>query len=93
MLYFCYRVDKPGTLELRMMTRPAHMKYAESLGSTLFFAGPAMDDDGNMCASVWIIEARDRQHAEDILSGDPYEKVDLFETKIIRRFMKTDGTG
>lgn len=93
MLFFCYRVDKPGTHELRMQTRPAHMEYAEKIGDTLFFAGPAMDDDGTMCASVWIIEARDRQHAEQILAADPYEKVDLFETKIIRRFMKTAGTG
>lgn len=92
MLYFCYRVDKPGTLELRMKTRPAHREYAASIGNTLFFAGPALDDDDNMCASVWIIDARDRKHAEDILSADPYEKVDLFETKIIRRFIKTNGT-
>ena len=93
MLFFCYRVDKPGTHELRMQTRPAHMEYAEEIADTLYFAGPTMDDDGNMNASVWIIEARDRQHAEQILSDDPYEKVDLFETKIIRRFIKTAGTG
>ena len=91
MLWFCYRVDKPGTLELRMQTRPAHLEYAEGIGDTLFFAGPAIDDDENMCASVWVIEARDREHAEEILSGDPYEKVGLFETKIIRKFIKTGG--
>jgi hypothetical protein len=93
MLYFCYRADKPGTLALRMKTRPAHLDYAESIGDTLYFAGPAMDDDGNMCASVWIVEARDRAHAEAILAADPYEQVGLFETKIIRRFVKTAGTG
>lgn len=93
MLYFVYRVDKPGTLDLRMKTRPAHLEYAESLGDTLFFAGPAMDDDGNMCASVWVVDAKDRAEAEAITAEDPYEKVDLFETKIIRRFMKTGGTG
>jgi len=93
MLYFCHRVDKPGTLDLRMKTRPAHMEYAEKIGDTLFFAGPTMDDDGNMNGSVWIIEARDRAHAEAILADDPYEKVDLFETKIIRGFIKTAGTG
>jgi len=93
LLYFCYRVDKPGTHELRMNTRPAHMAYAEAIGDTLYFAGPAMDDDGTMCASVWIIEARDRAHAEEILAADPYDQVDLFETKIIRRFVKTAGTG
>lgn len=78
MLYFVYRVDKPGTLELRMKTRPAHLEYAEAIGDKLFFAGPAMDDDDNMCASVWIVDAADRAEAEAITAEDPYEKVDLF---------------
>lgn len=93
MFFFCYRVDKPGTLDLRMKTRPAHMDYAEEIGDTLFFAGPTMDEDGNMNASVWIVEARDRTHAGEILAADPYEQVGLFETKIIRPFIKTAGTG
>jgi uncharacterized protein YciI len=93
LLYFIYRQDKPGSLDLRMQTRPAHMEYAEEVGDKLFFAGPAMDDDGNMCASVWIVDAESREEAEEIALGDPYEKVGLFETRIIRRFMKTGGEG
>lgn len=93
MQYFVFRQDKPGALELRMKTRPAHLEYAESLGDTLVFAGPAMDDDENMIASVWVVEAGSRAEAEAITAGDPYEKVDLFETKIVRKFIKTGGTG
>ena len=93
MLFFIYRVDKPGTHELRMQTRPAHMEYAEEIGDKLYFAGPTMDDDGNMNASVWIVDAADRAEAEAITAADPYEKVDLFETKIVRPFVKTAGTG
>lgn len=92
MHYFVYRVDKPGTLDLRMKTRPAHMAYAEELGDTLYFAGPSYDDDGNMNGSVWIIEAGSRSEAEAITAADPYEQVDLFETKIVRRFERTAGT-
>ena len=92
MQFFVYRVDKPGTHDLRMQTRPAHMEYAESIGDKLVFAGPAMDDDGNMIASVWIVEAEDRAGAEAITAADPFEQVDLFETKIVRRFMQTAGT-
>lgn len=90
--YFVFRQDKPGAHDLRMKTRPAHMKYAEQLGDRLLFAGPAMDDDGEMVASVWIIEAENRAEAEAITAADPYEKVDLFESKIVRRFMKTAGS-
>ncbi|MEH6755119.1 MAG: YciI family protein [Alphaproteobacteria bacterium] len=91
-LYFIHRVDKPGVHELRMATRPAHMEFAEGLGDTLYFAGPTMNDDGEMNGSVWIIEASDRAEAEAITANDPYEKVDLFETKVIRRFVRTAGT-
>jgi len=35
----------------------------------------------------------DRAEAEAITAEDPYEKVDLFETKIVRPFVKTAGTG
>mgnify|MGYP003651719263 CR=1 FL=1 len=91
MLFFVHRVDKPGVHDLRMKTRPAHMEFAEELGETLYFAGPTMDDDGNMNGSVWIIEAADRADAEAITANDPYEKVDLFETKIIRGFVRTAG--
>lgn len=91
MQFFIFRQDKPGAHALRMRTRPAHMRYAEQLGDKLLFAGPAMDDDGQMIASVWIVEAEDRAEAEAITAADPYEKADLFETKIVRRFMKTAG--
>jgi uncharacterized protein YciI len=93
MLFFVYRVDKPGTHDLRMETRPAHMEYAEEIGDKLFFAGPTMDDDGNMNASMWIVDVEDRAEAAAITAADPYEMVDIFETKIIRKFVKTAGTG
>jgi hypothetical protein len=89
--YFVFRQDKPGAHDLRLKTRPAHMAYAEQLGDKLLFAGPAMDDDGNMVASVWIVEAESRAAAEAITAADPYEQADLFETKIVRRFAKTAG--
>lgn len=93
MQFFIFRQDKPDALELRMKTRAAHMDYAETLGDTLIFAGPTLDEDGNMRGSVWIIEARDMKDAHAITEADPYEKVDLFDSKIVRHFMKTAGSG
>ncbi len=89
MLFYIYRADKPGTEALRMDTRPAHLEWAKTLGKTLVFAGPTLTDDGEkMTGSVWIIEADSRDHADRITATDPFEKVGLFETKIIRRFMQ-----
>jgi uncharacterized protein YciI len=89
MRFFVYRVDKPGTAALRAETRPAHLDYAATLGEALVFAGPTLADDGEtMDASVWVIEAASREDAERITAEDPYEKADLFETKLIKPFLQ-----
>ena len=93
MQFFVFREDKPNTAALRLKTWPAHLEYAASIGDTLIFAGPTRDEDGNMNASVWIIEAENMAAAEAITAADPYEQVALFEIKIIRHFIKTAGTG
>ena len=69
------------------------MAYAASLGDKLIFAGPTMDEDGNMNASVWVVEAENLAEAQAISEADPYEQVDLFQSKLIRHFQKTAGAG
>ena len=89
MHYFIYRLDKPGTETLRLKTRPAHIEYAETLGETLVFAGPTLEDDENtMNGSVWVIEAASKSEAEAITQADPYEQVDLFQSKIVQPLLK-----
>ena len=87
--YFVYRIDKPDSEALRAKTRPAHLEYAEKIRDKLVFAGPTLSEDGSkMTASVWIIEADSFDEAEAITRQDPFEKVDLFESKEIHRFMQ-----
>lgn len=87
--YFVHRVDKPGSEKLRSDTRPAHLEYAASLGSTLVFAGPTLSDDGErMIGSVWVLEAASREEAEAITCADPYEKVGLFQSKLVQPLIK-----
>jgi hypothetical protein len=89
MRYFVYRVDKPGTQALRQETRPAHLDYSATLGDKLVFAGPTYAEDGmTMDASVWVIEAASPEEAERITAADPYEQVDLFESKLIKPFLQ-----
>ncbi len=89
MLFFIYRVDKPGSAALREATRPAHLDWAKTLGDRLIFAGPTLDEDAvAMNGSLWVIEAADRAEAEAVTAEDPYEKVNLFESKVVRPFMK-----
>jgi len=89
MLFFIYRVDKPGSEQLRAETRAAHLEYARGLGDKLKLAGPTLSEDHKtMTASVFLLEVVDRQEAERITADDPYERAGLFESKIVRPFMQ-----
>ena len=74
--------DKPGKLELRLATRPAHVDYLTALNAAgrLKFAGPLLGDDGKPLGSLVAVEAEDRAGAQDIAANDPYAKADLFES-------------
>ena len=89
MQFFVYRIDKPGVSELRQRTRPAHLDWAATLGSRVVYAGPTLSDDGQtMIGSLWILEAADRADAERTMDADPYQKVDLFQSREIHGFMQ-----
>ena len=89
MKYFVYRIDKPDSEVLRTKTRPAHLEYAELIRDSLVFAGPTLSEDGSkMTASVRVIKADSLKGAEEITAQDPFEKVGLFESKEIHRFMQ-----
>lgn len=70
--------DKPDSLELRMVTRPAHLAYFAEFGPRLILGGPMLDDAGNPAGSMLIIEAADRAEAQSIADEDPYKKAGLF---------------
>lgn len=88
MLYALLCKDKPGSLELRMQTRPPHVEYLTGLNETgkLKMAGPLLDDDGKPCGSLLIVEADDKAGAKALSEGDPYAKAGLFETVEVRGF-------
>lgn len=86
MLFAILCQDKPGHLQLRKDTRPAHLAYLDGLNGkgALKFAGPFLDDDGNSNGSLVMIEAENRAAAEKIAAGDPYAKAGLFAKVEIR---------
>jgi uncharacterized protein YciI len=88
MLFAFTAKDKPGALQLRIDTRPAHVAFLEKLNAegTLKIAGPFLDDDGKPFGSLVIIDAADRQAAEAILAEDPFAKAGLFGSTEIRQW-------
>jgi uncharacterized protein YciI len=86
MLFVLACTDRPGRLDLRLATRPAHLAYLETYQGKLAYAGALLDIDGRPCGSLLVIDVADRAEAEGFAAGDPYAKADLFESTVIRPF-------
>ena len=86
MLFALVCTDRPGSLDLRLATRPNHLAYLETYQDRLVPAGALLDLDGRPCGSLLVIEAEDRSAAEGFAIADPYAKARLFESTVIRPF-------
>lgn len=88
MLYALYCTDKPGHLQVRLDTRPAHVDYLNDLNAkgVLKMAGPFLDGDGKPCGSLVILETEDLSGAEALAAADPYARAGLFQSVEIRPF-------
>ncbi|WP_108483757.1 YciI family protein [Oceaniglobus ichthyenteri] len=71
--------DKPGALQLRTDNRPDHVAYLKS-SSAVERAGPLLDDNGEMCGSLIILNVADMAEAESWAAADPYGKAGLFQS-------------
>jgi len=88
MLYALICKDKAGGLPLRMETRPDHVAYLDGLNArgVLKMAGPLLDDSEQPCGSLVIVDAANKDAAQDIADSDPYAKAGLFADVEIRPF-------
>ncbi len=94
MLYAIYCLDKPGSLEVRVGNRPAHLAYLESQGARLVTAGPLLSDDGQTpLGSLLVFEAGSRDEAEAFAAGDPYALAGLFQSVSIRPWRRVFPKG
>lgn len=82
--------DKPGALQIRMDTRTAHLDYIASTG-VVEMAGPFLDNAGQMCGSLIILELPDLAAAQAWANNDPYAKAGLFATVTLSAWKKVIG--
>ncbi|ESZ26207.1 YciI-like protein [Mesorhizobium sp. L2C084A000] len=86
MLFAVICKDKPGSLQVRLDTRPDHIAFLEGLNGDkkLAFAGPFLDAEGKPNGSLVVVEASDLAGAQALSAADPYAKAGLFESVEIR---------
>lgn len=83
-------IDKPGHLDLRKSTRGAHLAHIDTTG-VVQQAGPFLDEAGEMCGSLVIIDVADLSAARDWAARDPYARAGLFERVDIREWKRVIG--
>jgi hypothetical protein len=88
MQFVIYCVDKPGAIDLRMATRPAHLAYIDTKPVDIVLAGPLLDDAGSMRGSLFVVETDDIGQAQRFSEADPYRKAGLFERVELHGFRK-----
>ena len=86
MLFSIACADRPGGLDLRLATRPAHIAYLTTYATSVALAGPLLDPQGRPCGTLLLLDVEDRAAAEGFATQDPYAKAGLFESTVIREF-------
>ena len=82
--------DKPGALQIRLDTREAHLAYIKETG-VVEMAGPFLDDAGQMCGSMIVLDVADLAAARAWAQDDPYNKAGLFSDVRIQEWKKVIG--
>ena len=90
MHYVIHALDRSDAGDLRARTRPDHLAYLA--GFEVTFGGPLLDDDGQMCVSLIVLDVDTREAAEEFAAGDPYAVAGLFERVTITGFRPVVGT-
>ena len=75
--------DKPGGLPIRVANREEHLAYLRRTNLHRY-GGPLLDENGEACGSLIVIEADDLGDAKAFAALDPYAKAGLFERVEIR---------
>jgi uncharacterized protein YciI len=72
-------LDKPGALELRKATRPAHLAGSLRLSPRVKIGGPMLAEDGaTPVGSMLVLEAESLEAAKAEYARDPYALAGLW---------------
>ncbi|WP_186388842.1 YciI family protein [Stappia sp. TSB10P1A] len=81
--------DRPGSGDLRLRLRPAHLEYLEANRHLLLACGAKLDDNGEAASGgLYLLAVESRAEAEAFIAADPFHTGDLFERVFVTRWRK-----
>ena len=93
MLFALINTDRPGSLDLRLSTRAAHLNYLDGHAAKIVSGGAMLDASGQPAGSLLVIDVEDRAAAEAFAAADPYAQAGLFESTVFRPFRQVYKNG
>jgi uncharacterized protein YciI len=85
--------DAPDSAELRALHMRGHLAHIERHIDRIMVAGPALDRNGTIHASVFVVRAGDEADARALLAADPYYRGGVWSQVAVRCFRGVCGTG
>ena len=80
-LFVVYRLDRRDgqAASIRASTRPLHQAYMKQFAAQVRLGGPVLDEAGNACGGLMVLEAESEAAVRAIVHADPFEQAALSE--------------
>ncbi|MEM6462024.1 MAG: YciI family protein [Pseudomonadota bacterium] len=85
MAFHIYCIDDPAKSDLRLETRPEHLRYMIAHKDRILFGGPIKNEpDGPTVGSAFALGYETRAEVDSFLENEPYFLAGLFESVVVR---------
>ena len=86
MLFAFILHDAPGMAARRLEVRPEHKAYLAGVAERMAFAGPLLDEAGEMSGSLLVIDFPDRAAALAWLAAEPFTRAGVYGSRQVMAF-------
>jgi len=86
MLFAFVLHDAPGMAARRLEVRPEHKAYLAGVAERIAFAGPLLDEAGEMNGSLLVIDFTDRAAALAWLAAEPFTRAGVYGRSEVSAF-------
>jgi uncharacterized protein YciI len=86
MLFAFVLRDAPGMAARRAEIRPEHKAYLGAVADRIAFAGPLLDEAGDMSGSLLVIDFADRAAALAWLAAEPFTRAGVYGSREVTAF-------
>jgi len=86
MLFAFVLHDAPGMAARRLEVRPEHRAYLAGVAERIAFAGPLLDEAGEMSGSLLVIDFADRAAALAWLAAEPFTRAGVYGRSEVSAF-------